>query len=343
MINDSVELRLIRKILELNDGEYSVNTSKGNFIVKRKNKKIKSDSYNKIIDSIIIEREDKTIFGEYRLKSIKGYTTSTSNPIYYDEVLDFYPENINVEYGFEMMDREVIIYGNEEKTKYYRIDNNNIYYHDENNAYPNKYYNILNNVLYIYHESRFLHGFLLGIDLDNFDRIIKVNNKNIKIAKDKNFEEELEIIKKELEDFKDNINNSNYIKYIIDTSDDFKLTYENINTEDFKNIEKEMLNIYKMYLEVQKRINYTFDISTLREIVYGLNNEFSKIKGADITFITLQSKINKSKEEKFINNLCQLNCGIYFINIPNDLMQIDVKKNRNIVISGKLGKILDIT
>ncbi len=69
MVKDSIELRLIEKILELKDGEYSVNTSKGNFIVKRKTDKKEKYYHETTIDNIIIERENKTIFGEYQLEA----------------------------------------------------------------------------------------------------------------------------------------------------------------------------------------------------------------------------------------------------------------------------------
>ena len=100
-------------MLELKHEEYSVNTSKGNFIVKKiKKDEMPSIFYNDEITNIIIERENKTIFGEYRLDS---YYKKNNRyfPISYKESLNFYPEKINFEHGFKITDdKEIIIYDN---------------------------------------------------------------------------------------------------------------------------------------------------------------------------------------------------------------------------------------
>ena len=288
MENKNIELELVKKILELKNGEYIVNTSKGKYIVRKtkemgkdkfdNTKKIEKKGYmlititdvkklNENITNISIKRSDKTIFGEYNLKEI--YLNNHKCNGLYTESLIFYPKSTNFKYGFKInVDNEMIIYDDNEKTKYYKIFNNKIYYNDNDNNNDIKYYQIENNILYKYEDSKFL----LGIDLNNFDRIISINNKNIRIPKDKNIKEELDKIKNKFENIKNlvnnEINNDKYVKEILDISNNFnfKLITKNIKPEDFKNIEREMLNIYKMYLEAKKIMSYKCDISILREI-----------------------------------------------------------------------------
>ena len=335
--------RLMEILLLLNDGEYTVNTSKGKYIVKvsRKEELLQSRTPS-VSKKVIIERENKTLFGEYEHKI--GYDTygRDSYPFNIDTHLYFYPENTTFKHGFEFRGyNEILIYDNEEKTKKYYVTKKQILYNDEDNNTRN--YKIKDNILL----KMGNHQFLLGLDLNNFDKIININNKTIRIGKDKEILKELKIIEKEFMNINklvnDNIDGSKYLKDILDIDNfKFKFANDNINIEDFKDMEKELFHVYKIYLEAKKLFYYTCDASILKEILYELNSEFNKIYKTDLTFISKSN--NNKKEMSLVNKLNQLKCGIYYINIPNDLIEIYVQKDGKIDIRNKEGKkIIGIT
>ena len=105
---------------------------------------------------------------------------------------------------------------------------------------------------------------------------------------------------------------------------------------------KESLNFYPENTNDKEITEYKCDIQTLREIVYGINNEFPKIKNYDRYnyYVTL---VYHSKVQKFINNLHDLDYGRYFINTSNGLIEIYISKRGILIYDEKDNKLVDNT
>ena len=115
---------------------------------------------------------------------------------------------------------------------------------------------------------------LIEINLNNFDRTILINNKEVIIPKDENIEEEITKYNQEVIKLKQQITNNKYLQNIINEDlCTFKLNKKDVKFSDFKSKEDKLLKLYKLYLEAMKIMNYQHDIETMREIVAGLNPE----------------------------------------------------------------------
>ena len=303
MKKNDVNLELIKLITELNDGEYEVNTSQGNFKVEKSNSHMYSYGDNEVNKKISIIDEKGNPFSRY-------YFEHRWDHKWYDNTTEYeidYPNQINLDYDHSLdLERGLVdIYLNDKHTKFYRIREGCIY--DETQ-------NIIARV-----ENATISNHLVEINLNNYDRIVLINNEKVKIPQGKDIEEELNKYNQAVQKLKEKIAKDKYLKPIINQDlCTFRLYKDGIKLSDFKKKEEELLKLYKIYLDVIKIINYRHDINIMREIISGLNPEFHKLFRHSCR--SKYDQISPTLDEE----LLKLKCGVYFIPLTKGLMQIDI-------------------
>ncbi len=323
MENKEANMRLIKRILELEDGTYSVNTSNGNFNI-RKNCSHYKENYNVDVyeRDILIEDGKGNPFSRY-------YYIHETDYEWYAHKLETeidYSNEFKLENGYDIdyESNSIKIYTDKEHKDYYFINKYTINKY-ENNKHKSAHADIENNTIY---------DGLLTIDLTNFDKIVSINNKKIIISKEKDIKEELNTYLKKIIELNELIENDEYLNKII-TKDikKYNLNIEKIN--DIKDSEIKLIKLYKVYSEAMKILKYTHDLNIMREIVFNLNPEFNKLyKKTD--YIKKDTIINETLE----NTLLNLKCGLYFVKTKQGLIQIDILVD-GYSISDELGNIIE--
>ena len=172
MSKDDANIKLMRLIAELDDGEYEVNTSKGKFKVEKSSYRNYIMDDHEIHKNILITDEKGKKFSSYYFChrwDYKWYDTTTEREIDYSNKF-----NLPYRYFIDCEVGKITIYQNEDHTKCYRIDNDYI----TNGEYET--------VAWI--KDNTISDHLMEIDLNNFDRTIEINNKKVKISKDKDIQ-----------------------------------------------------------------------------------------------------------------------------------------------------------
>ncbi len=311
MKNKEANLRLIKRINELDVGEYEVNTSKGKFKIEKnitvEELFICSSRYKVDEIHIIIRDNQGNPFSKY-------YSSHSWGPRCYtdeEERETDYSNEFNLKYGYSINYKTgvVTIYQNEDHSKFYNV------WKDQITDEKTKVRARINNRM-------ISNDFLLTIDLNSFDRIVEINNKNIIIPKDKNLEKELNKYNQEVVNLKEKIIDNEYLNKIIDNDlCTFRLC-ANAEISELKTKEQELLMLSKIYVEAMKIMNYTHDLSIMREIVSGLNPEFKKLlhfEELNNSYKYFDCKTRCTFKEKIL----KLKCGIYFIETSKGLIQID--------------------
>ncbi len=324
MQNKEANLRLIKRINELDEGEYEVNTSKGKFKIEKTSFEEFNDFNNEICRKIFIADEKGNPFSQYYFRHSydhKWYDYKAEREIDYSN-------QTNMEYGYsvDIKNGKILIYQNDNHTKFYQISEDHI--SDEKNK-----------ILAWIDNDTISDRSLIEINLNNFDRTILINNKEVIIPKDENIEEEITKYNQEVIKLKQQITNNKYLQNIINEDlCTFKLNKKDVKFSDFKSKEDKLLKLYKLYLEAMKIMNYQHDIETMREIVAGLNSEFNKI----IKYADLNSSIRHfycNTKCTFTEEILKLKCGIYFIETSKGLIQID-RFTYDYTISDEKGNII---
>ena len=323
MKNKEANIRLIKRILELKNGTYNVNTINGNFNI-RKNCSYYEENYNtKVFErDILIEDEKGNPFSRYYYLHKTDYEWYAHN---LETEID-YSNEFKLENGYDICyeNNTIKIYTDKEHKDYYCIYKNSIDKY-ENNKYKSNFADIENNTIY---------DGLLTIDLTNFDKIVSINNKKIRISKEKDIKEELNTYLKKIIELNELIENDEYLNKII-TKDikKYNLNIEKIN--DIKDSEIKLIKLYKVYLEAMSILKYTHDLNIMREIIFNLNPEFNKLyKKTD--YIKKDTIVNETLE----NTLLNLKCGLYFVKTKQGLIQIDILVD-GYSISDELGNIIE--
>lgn len=296
MKNKEANLRLIKRISELKDGTYNVNTSNGNF-------KIETSGYSYMItDSLTVEDQYIKIEDEKgRPFSRYCYFYRSDNKLsshIRENEID-YSNEFKLENGYyiDYQDNCVRLYTNNGDTEFYLIDNDNI-------NYGVKLYRCIEEFPLATIKENTISNDLLTIDLNNFDKIVNINGNKVIISKEKDIEQEL-------------------TKYL-----DIK------KGNDIKNIEKNLIKLYKLYLEAMKILNYTHDLNIMREIIFNLNPEFNKLYKYK-KCIKKDTIVNETLDSIILS----LKCGLYFVKTEQGLMQIDILKD-GYCISDESGNII---
>ncbi len=327
--NKDANMRLMRMISELKDGEYSVNTLEGKFKIEKSGTcNIVCGAYDEY-KNILITDEQGAPFSQYYYNHY--YNSNTEGDLLEREA-DHSPElNLNYGYDIDCKEAKVYIYTNKEHTIFYTIDETDIFFPNEEGATQGIYVdnNIITNDLKDDTEY-------LSIDLNNFDRIIKINEKEIRISKDKDIIEEINKYKQGVEQFNsylDKINQeinsqiekNEYLNKVIDKdSSKFKvcesLYISDLDYSGIKKEEKKLTELSKLYAKAMEALNYTHNLDLMTKIAIGLNPEFKKLPKKEICD-KKETIVAKELDEK----LQELKCGIYFVNIDSfRILQIDI-------------------
>ena len=323
MKNKEANMRLIKRISELKDGTYNVNTINGNFNI-RKNCSYYEENYNMKVfkRDILIEDEKGNPFSRY-------YYLHKTDYEWYAHKLETeidYSNEFKLKNGYDICyeNNTIKIYTDKEHKDYYCIYKDSIDKY-ENNKYKSTVANIKDNTIY---------DDLLSIDLNHFDKIVKINNKKIVISNKKDLKEELNTYLEKIIELNALIENDEYLNKII-TKDIKKYNLNNKKINDIKNSEIKLIKLYKLYLEAMKILNYKHDLNIMREIIFNLNPEFNKLH-KNTKYIKKDTIVNETLE----NTLLNLKCGLYFVKTIQGLMQIDILVDEY-SISDELGNIIE--
>lgn len=323
--NKNANMRLIKRILDLNDGKYSVDTSKGTFTITKKCKSDYESRHYEKEETIIIRDADGKLFSKYYYEEERGDWLDRK----VEKEIDF-NYNFPLGYGYTIDNNgdKIKIFKNKEHTEYYVIRDLCIknekkkelaYFEDDDK------------------EEIFSDG-VLSIDIKTFDRIIEINGKEVKIPKDKDLEEELNKYMSKLEKLRE-LAEDDYLKKFIN-SDLLKFKLKgNIEIIDLKEREKKLRKLYNLYIEAMIVLDYTHDLDIMREIILKLNPKLNKVDRYIPNYLGPSSYIRRDLDQK----LRELKCGIYFIPTSQGQIQIDIFKDGTKLyeISNEKGKIIE--
>ena len=326
--NKDANMRLMRMISELKDGEYNVSTSKGKFKIEKS--EIRSvwnmEAYKS--KNILITDEKGVPFSQYY---------NCHQCIYNEIDMDIekegdYSPELNLDYGYEIDCKKatVHIYTNKEHTSFYTIGETSIAFSDEEKE-EQRVALIINNII-----ENLDDDIPFSIDLNNFERIIKINDKEIRISKDKDIIEEINKYKHEIEqlnnyldkinqEMNNHIEKNEYLNKVIDKDflkfkDGETLDISSLDYSGIKQEENKLIELSKLYAKAMEVLNYTHNLDLMTKIAIGLNPEFKKLPKKEICD-KKETIVAKELDEK----LQELKCGIYFVNIDSfRILQIDI-------------------
>ena len=280
-------MHLMRSLSELEDGEYNVSTSRGNFKIEKITKPTPANyySYQFYGYDIKITDENGDLFSHYYFLK---HEDSLGRHRYENEI-DI-PDKINFEHGYDIdyNNHNIKVYLNNEHTEYYLISEKVITKWEKTTC---------EHLARIYDNK--IIGQKLAIDLKSFDRMIIMNHLildgrieiktyYVRVSSEKNIEEELTTYKEKIK----YIENDEYLKNIIDKK---LIEILDIDISDIKQEESKLIELSKLYAKAMSLKNNIHELSIMREIVDGLKPEFNKLS-------TYDKSIVKSKPEKNLLN-----------------------------------------
>ncbi len=299
--NKEENMHLMRSLSELEDGEYNVSTSRGNFKIE-KITKLENDNYSDYYSyryDIKITDENGNLFSHYYFSENRKELDFHTDFHTYENEIDI-PDKINFVHGYEVdyNNHNIKVYLDNEHTEYYLVSEKDI----------TKWKNTTHEHLARISDNKIL-GQNLAIDLKNFDRMIFINYLNfiilarrygagrkiisevtsdgfIRVSKNKDIEKELNAVKEKIS----YIENDEYLKNIIDKKLIEKLGILDLNISDIKQEEKKLVELSKIYLKTMNLRNNTHELNTMKEILTSLDPEFNRL----VDYIKFIKKYNSA-------------------------------------------------
>lgn len=330
--NKSIDDRIMKKIFDIKDGSYSINSSIGKLLIEKSTaeEKTKNDYYKK--SSVNILNENGVLTTSYFLDMHDyfgddhyGYYSTYHNTWVIDYPEDEYFNEYDIKNYMRMNNETVVLNCNSDNKKCYYITPSSIKLNE--GKFIKKSYNVFDN--YIQQK-----GGCIGINVTNGNINILVNDRWLEFSEDEDVAKKIELYTNKLNDLQQYINqNASDVKELIRGTFSIRIGEKDnfIEMGEVNEIIKELKKVKKIYSDAMIILNYKHDVKLKKEIAMGLNNYYSECKSCS----PASNEMSKKNEDIF-NKVKELKTGFYTFLTADGVIDIDVDSTIDIILNDEI-------